>query len=329
MRTCCRGMLIFVLSIFILPLSDAATAKKPNIRFVEQGGVKYLYLRDIAAFYGMRYSPGAKEAVLSSKYSTIAFTFQSREFTLNGVKVYAGFPLRKSGAEYLLASLDLSKILDPVMRIGTLPRRQVRHVVIDPGHGGKDVGAICGEHREKDINLQVALRLGRKLQQQGYKISYTRSKDEFITLAERPQLAARVKADLFISLHCNSAAASVSGIEVFAATPQQTPATGASKVEKTACPADKYCKENAYFSFYTQKKLLEKTRATDRGVRRKRFYVIRELSCPGVLVEMGFISNAGERTRLLQVSRQEQIADAIVEAVNLYRNSSAPLVPGK
>ncbi|NLE53428.1 MAG: hypothetical protein GX617_00700, partial [Lentisphaerae bacterium] len=108
MRTCCRGMLIFVLSIFILPLSDAATAKKPNIRFVEQGGVKYLYLRDIAAFYGMRYSPGAKEAVLSSKYSTIAFTFQSREFTLNGVKVYAGFPLRKSGAEYLLASLDLS-----------------------------------------------------------------------------------------------------------------------------------------------------------------------------------------------------------------------------
>ncbi len=329
MRTCCRGMLIFMLFIFLLPLSDAAPATKPRIRLVEQGGVKYLYLRDIAAFYGMRYSPGAKEAVLSSKYSTIAFTFQSREFTLNGVKVFAGFPLRKKGDEYLLASLDLTKIIDPVMRIGTLPRRQVRHIVIDAGHGGKDVGAICGEHREKDINLHVAQRLGKKLRLQGYKVSYTRSKDVFVTLAERPQLAAAVKADLFISLHCNSAAASVSGIEVFAATPQHTPATGANKVETAVCVADKYCKENAYISYYAQKALVAKTRATDRGVRRKRYFVIRELSCPGVLIEMGFISNAAERTRLLQASRQEQIADAIVEAVNLYRNSSAPLVPGR
>lgn len=327
MRTCCRGMLIFMLFISILPLSEAAPPKKPSIRFVEQGGVKYLYLRDIAAFYGMRYSPGAEKVVLSSRYSTITFTFRSREFMLNGVKIYAGFPVRKSGDEYLLASLDLSKILDPILRIGTLPRRQVRHIVIDPGHGGKDVGAICGEHREKDINLQVALQLGKKLQQRGYKVSYTRSRDVFVTLAARSRLAEKVKADLFISLHCNSAAASVSGVEVFTATPQNMPATGGSKAESAVCAADKFCKENAYFSFYVQKKLLEKTRATDRGVRRQRFYVIRELSCPGVLIEMGFISNTGERTRLLQASHQELIADAIVDAVNLYRNSSAPLLP--
>lgn len=324
-----RSVLIFMLLVFMLPLSDAATAKKPAIRFVEQGGVKYLYLRDIAAFYGMHYRPGVKEAVLRSRYSTITFTSQSREFTLNGVKVYAGFPLRKSGNEYLLASLDLSKILDPIMRIGILPRHRVRHIVIDPGHGGKDAGAICGAYREKDINLQVALRLGRQLQRQGYKVSYTRVKDVFVALQARPQLAARAKADLFISLHCNSAAASVSGIEVFAATPQHMPATGASKAEKTACPSDQFSKENAYFSFYTQKHLLEKTCATDRGVRRRRFCVIRELSCPGVLIEMGFISNTAERTQLLQAGRQQQIVDAIVESVNLYRNSTAPLVPGK
>ena len=130
MRTCCRGMLIFMLFISILPLAEAAPRKKPSIRYVEQGGVKYLYLRDIAAFYGMRYNPGADGAVLSSKYSTITFTCPSREFTLNGVKVYAGFPVRKSGDEYLLASLDLSKILDPILRIGTLPRRGSRHVVL-------------------------------------------------------------------------------------------------------------------------------------------------------------------------------------------------------
>jgi N-acetylmuramoyl-L-alanine amidase len=329
MRTACRTMLVVLLSGLILPLLAAPSAKRPNIRYVEQDGTKYLYLRDIATFYGMRYSPGTKGAVLSSKYSKLVFSFQCREFEFNGVKMFGAFPLRKNKNEYLLAALDLSKIIDPVLRISTLPRRRVRRIVIDPGHGGKDVGAICGSHREKDINLQVALRLGKKLQQHGYQVSYTRSDDSFVGLAARPQVATRVKADLFISLHCNSAGASVSGIETFTATAQHTPATGATKIEKNACAADQYSKENAYFSFYVQKKLLEKTKATDRGVRRRRFLVIRELRCPGVLIEMGFISNSAERTRLLQSSRQEEIADAIVEAVNLYRNSSAPRQPSK
>lgn len=324
-----RCVLVLMSLLVVTSLLAAASASKPNIRFVQQGSVKYMYLRDVAAFYGMHYSPGPKQAVLTSKYSKIILGLNCREITLNGVRVFTGFSIRKSGDEYLLASLDLTKVMDPVLRVGTLPRRTVRHIVIDAGHGGKDVGAISGEHREKDVNLQVALRLGRKLQQQGYKVSYTRSKDVFVTLGERPGLASRLKADLFISLHCNSAAASVSGIEVFAATPRDMPGTGASQVEKAACPADPFQRENAYVSYTVQKKLVEKTKATDRGVRRKRFYVIRELSCPGLLIEMGFLSNQAERAKLLQASRQQQIVDAIVDAVNLYRNATAPLAPAK
>ena len=214
------------------------------------------------------------------------------------MKVYAGFPVRKSGDEYLPASLDLSKILDPILRIGTLPRRRVRHIVIDPGHGGRT--AICGEHREKDINLrwpcgwQVAARL---------KVSHTRSRDGVRHSAARPRLAEKVKADLFIS-RTAPAAASVSGIEVCRHAAEHLRLAPA-KPKAPPVPR-KFCKENAYFSFYVQKKLLEKTRATDRGVRRRRFYVIRELSCPGVLIEMGFISNADEWARLLQAAHQSR-----------------------
>ena len=86
-------------------------------------------------------------------------------------------------------------------------------VVIDPGHGGRDVGAVGRVSREKDINLKVALALGRLIKKNypGIKVVYTRSKDTFVGLDRRAAIANKAKADLFISIHTNSTAAGRKG----------------------------------------------------------------------------------------------------------------------
>ena len=95
---------------------------------------------------------------------------------------------------------------------------QIRRIVIDPGHGGKDHGATCAKKgKEKDVNLAIAKQLGRKLEKEmGVKIIYTRTKDKFVSLKRRAEIANKSRADLFISVHANAhSSAKVKGIETY------------------------------------------------------------------------------------------------------------------
>lgn len=168
-------------------------------------------------------------------------------------------------------------------------------VCIDAGHGGKDPGATTKTGiDEKDIALTVALKVGALLT--GYEIVYTRDEDVYVGLSERALIANQAKAGLFVSVHCNSVDdESAHGMEVY----HYTHASAASK--------------HAARAIYD--KLLPVSGLRGRGVKSKDFAVLRETVMPAVLVELGFVSNEGDRAKLISEGWQDRAAEAIASGI--------------
>lgn len=168
-------------------------------------------------------------------------------------------------------------------------------VCIDPGHGGKDPGATTKTGiDEKDIALTVALKVGALLT--GYEIVYTRDEDVYVGLSERALIANQAKADLFVSIHCNSApSASANGMEVYVHTTRSAAST------------------RAAHAIYDR--LLPASGLRGRGVKANDYAVLRETVMPAVLVELGFVSNDGDRAKLISEDWQNRAAEAITSGI--------------
>lgn len=167
-------------------------------------------------------------------------------------------------------------------------------ICIDPGHGGKDPGATGDGVREKDLALAVALKIGALLT--GYDVVYTRTEDVYVGLSERARIANAAEADLFVSVHCNSASnASANGMEVYVHTSRGADST------------------RAAHAIYDR--LLPASGLKGRGVKANDYAVLRETIMPAVLVELGFISNAGDRSKLVSAAWQDDAAKAIAAGI--------------
>lgn len=170
-------------------------------------------------------------------------------------------------------------------------------IIIDAGHGGNDTGAHNGLVYEKHLNLDTARRLERELKKRGYKTLMTRERDEFIPLLSRAQFANRHRNALFISIHYNSTwKTAVAGLETY------------------------YYSYTGYqLASKVHARIIKKLKGENRGVKRARFSVLRNTSCPAILVEGGFVSNSKERAKLLQAWYREAIAEAIATGIDDYR----------
>jgi N-acetylmuramoyl-L-alanine amidase len=178
-------------------------------------------------------------------------------------------------------------------------------VVLDVGHGGTDRGArrqnpYC---EEKKICLQTARLVKRYLDQLGYKVIMTRTSDDFITLARRVEIAEQAQADIFVSVHYNSSPSTeADGIEVFFCDKGESSRINSSKKLAAAVLS----------------RVIRRTEAHSRGVKKGNFFVIRETKMPAVLIEGGFISNREERLLLKKPDYQEKIARGIADGVDAY-----------
>ena len=214
-------------------------------------------------------------------------------------------------------------------------------VVIDPGHGGHDPGAIGRRGKEKNINLNVALKVGRLIQNncKDVKVIFTRRSDVFIPLDRRAQIANNAKADLFISIHTLGLHRTEENLEV------------AKKENSVILIEDNYQQRYAGFNpnssesyiifEFLQDKNMEKSvklatliqkqfktsaRRIDKGVHQAGFLVLRETSMPGVLVELGYISTPDEEQYLLSDTGSEALANSIYKAfLNYKREHDAPI----
>jgi len=222
-------------------------------------------------------------------------------------------------------------------------------VVIDPGHGGKDPGAIGSvlKLNEKNVNLSVALKLGALLEKEkDVQVIYTRKTDVFIPLGERPRIANKAKADLFISIHTNAMTnKSVSGTETYvigssASTANMDVAMRENSVilyeddYKTRYEdfdpksSESYIMfEFMQFAFMDQSLNLascvqdqfKAANREDRGVKQAGFLVLKHAGMPGILVELGYISNKEEEAYLSQEKSCQELAESIYKAFLIYK----------
>lgn len=233
-------------------------------------------------------------------------------------------------------------------------------VVIDAGHGGHDPGAIGKRGKEKNINLSVALKLGKLIQNNhsDTKVVYTRSSDVFVPLHRRAEIANEAKADLFISIHTNSIASrssKVSGTETYTLGLHRTQENleVAQKENAVILIEDDYQKQYAgfnpnssesyiIFEFLQDKNMAQsvnfaqliqqqfrhKARRIDKGVHQAGFLVLRETSMPSVLIELGYITNPNEEAYLLSSNGSSMLAQSIYQAFVNYKANKKTSSPG-
>ena len=229
--------------------------------------------------------------------------------------------------------------------------REVRTIVIDPGHGGKDPGASGKRSQEKDIVLAVAKLLRKNLADEGFNVKLTRSKDVFIELGQRANLANQWDGDLFISLHCNAIDASeerkkiIQGYQFYVLRAPESEEDKAIARRENAV-ATLYGEKNAkdelspleWFklearleqykqtSYLFTEKLLDsfedgKIKRMGTGVGGAGFMVLVGAMMPAVLIELGFISNEEDEAYMMTAKGQQDLADRIAGAVSKYKDA--------
>ena len=295
-----------------------------------QNGRELLSLQTVSERLGMQYIrlEGGEKALLKSQWSQLLFQARKRDFLFNGLKVYLGSPVIEQETGFHISKIDYERTLAPILTpqiYKHIPK--LYHIILDPGHGGKDTGARNkGRNlKEKSLALDLAMRLESLLRKRGYKISLTRREDKFIELEERSALANRLQADLFVSLHFNAVASGhAHGIETYAYTPQHQYSTSRDKLSPGDAehkPANRNDPWNILLGYHVQKAMIQSLRSTDRGLKRARFTVLESLRCPGILVEGGFLSHSAEAAKVESPGYREQIARAIAAGIYRYQKS--------
>jgi N-acetylmuramoyl-L-alanine amidase len=222
-------------------------------------------------------------------------------------------------------------------------------IVIDAGHGGKDPGCSgVVRTREKNITLNVALKLGRLIEKnlKGVKVVYTRSTDKFVELYKRTQIANEASGKLFISIHCNSIAhkpSRMNGFEIYLLRPNRTEeAVAIASRENSVIQLEEgykeryqklteeefiivtmaqsaYMKQSEQFAESAASSMAKRLRIKNSGVKQAGFFVLVGASMPNVLVELGYLSNKNEEQILRSENGQERIADALFRGVKEYK----------
>jgi len=173
-----------------------------------------------------------------------------------------------------------------------------KRVVLDPGHGGVDYGAIREGVNEKDINLDIAKRVEAILTSKGYTVEMTRRKDETVSLLDRTVICENCSPEIFVSIHVNSSV----------------------RPEPIGIETHYYHQESLQLAQTVHTSMASYIKTTDRGLFKSKFYVINHTNTPAILVEIGFISNDRERAELVSEKRKEQTAHAIADGIMNYLN---------
>lgn len=293
-----------------------------------------LSLNDIMAAYGYglpTYGSGApgqygRHAIYRNRISTVVFESGSRRVVFNGLTVYLNRCVEKAPNDWLIAPVDAADTLGALLFPGrALKSVGSRTVVLDAGHGGSDPGTqgVAGQP-EKALTLDVAKRVRAKLRASQVNVWLTRDRDTTMSLEERCWRSGRLGANVFVSIHFNASLnTAISGVETYIVPAAGYPSTADAESQRAPsrvkpCPANRFDGANAVLAHYLQKGLLVHSRAEDRGIKRARFYVIRNAACPAALVECGFLSHRREAGRIASEAYRDQLAEGIARGILTY-----------
>jgi N-acetylmuramoyl-L-alanine amidase len=250
----------------------------------------------------------------------------ARKAQINGVQVWLAFPVLLQNGRALISQTDLAETIGPILSPqSNSPGIKVKTICIDPGHGGNDPGYQVGSNDEKKYTLLLAQEVKGQLTAAGFKVVLTRTTDVKIPLEERPAVARRAGADLFISLHFNASETArneVKGTEIFCCSPAGATSTNARGEGDTRwVVGNRHDEKNVLLAYEMQKSYVKNLGVEDRGMKRARFEVLREATMPAILIEGGFMSHPAEGKKIYDPAYRKQMAHAIVEGVLAYKRA--------
>lgn len=307
-----------------LVLAGPVQAQVRTLKAEAHGGHRYVALKDLAAMYGLPLTaPGGKNLFITGKYTSLQFTGDSRMAVVNGSRVWLHAPVTLVRGRWMLSDADAQFVIDPLVRPSAyLGARQTRTVILDAGHGGKDPGTCSRSGTlEKDLALDIALRVKAQLTAAGVRVVMTRDTDRFWELKDRTFIAARAGGDVFVSIHMNAAGSrTVQGIETYVTPAQNFPPTAEARLtgKYAAVPNNQFNHSNTVLGHQLQRAMVNITRADDRGLKRARFVVLRNSAMPAALIECGFLSNAQDAQRLATPSYRQTMAQGIAQGILGY-----------
>ncbi len=285
-------------------------------------GVDYVKLSDVWKFYRFAPRKGRPGCVsYGSGKHVVSLKANQQDFYVNNYRYVLSHPVREQGAELMISAVDMRKLVDPVLRPRFSPNARLRTVVLDPGHGGHDAGAVSACAKEKDLNLAVARKLRRMLENQGYKVVMTRDGDYFLTLQQRVAIANSVPDSIFISIHHNSGRTAAAGIETFTLAPQGTTSPFARTRRDADLAGNNQDSENIALATAVHSRAIRSSGAIDRGIQRARFSVLCTIRRPAILFEGGFVSNPEECRKMATSAYQSLLAHSICQGVVAYNNT--------
>ena len=308
---------IFLLSLLCGNAATAALVPESKIN-----GRQSFHFTRLLQLNGAKVRTRGKEVEFVSRYFNGEVTRDDRRCTINGVRIMLNFPVAFVNGVPYITGFDWHKSFRPLFFPATLKKHTINTITIDMGHGGNDPGAMGAFSKEKNITLKIGRRLGQILQSYGFKVRFIRNSDIKIPLEKIAGIQRNHRSYLFISLHVNSAKdRSVSGLETYCLTPAFAPSSSSTKLQRDVKAGNKFDNNNLALAYNIQKEMISRTGAADRGVKRANFVILRDLNVPGVLVEVGFISNRNEERRLNNSVYIDAIARGIADGIIKYRQS--------
>lgn len=320
MRQFASHMVIMLLALLMCQWGGVCAQGTWDVTSIDD--VEYVKLSDVWRFYGFTPKKGRPGCVsYGSGKHVVSLKAEMQDFYVNNYRYVLSHPVRKVGDDLMISSVDMRKLVDPVLRPRYSPRSKLRTVVIDPGHGGHDAGAVSSIAREKDLNLAVARKLRKMLERKGYRVVMTRDGDYFLTLQQRVDIANRIPDSVFVSIHHNAGRSAASGIETFTLAPQGTTSPFARSRRFEDLAGNNQDSENIALATAVHSRAIRGSGAIDRGIQRARFSVLCTIKRPAILFEGGFVSNPAECSKMATSSYQNMLADSICKGIDAYNNT--------
>lgn len=259
----------------------------------------------------------------------------SKKIAGNKLRIYFNLSITKNSKKTIVKKPSSSHIKSIAKN---------KTIVIDAGHGGRDGGAVGYKKKvEKKAVLQIALTIGKELKKRGYKVYYTRTKDKFIKLRSRTKIANDKNADIFLSIHANAAAKksqylSRKGLETYFLSPARSKRSKniAALENKSDIEEMNYFSKQTFLNVFNREKIIaanklaldiqqgmldnlrKSYKVTDGGVREAPFWVLVGAQMPSILIEIGYITNPTEATRMFNVKYQKRLAVGIANGLDNY-----------
>ncbi len=331
---------IYVLILILLLVSafPAAAAGGPPTVLIQ--GVAYIPINSFSQVRGFQYQwdPLLKNVTVSGSGGSVKFHVgseyiltQGRMFKLKEkVRYFEGSVVAPASAtEHLNRLTPVRDLMAPTRYLTPRVFSKFFKVVIDPGHGGRDFGAISPwGTQEKDLVLAVSKLVQRRFQQYGIEVIMTRSSDVFIPLEGRSYIANDKEADLFVSIHANASTSdSLQGFEVYYLSAAADSEAGAFGRGGNSMGEAIYWdmrnsenrRESARMANFITDSVEKSVEISNRRIKAAGFQVLKRTECPAVLVEMGYLTNVEDEEKLKSPLYQDKLARAIVDGVLNYR----------